>query len=123
MLYHKLTITIFVITFSLMSQSDMNSGLKPWELLGITSKEYQIARENDISDKKIKDIVCIGYSVIDYVEEPWVELNTTEPKWMKFKRQGMTDEDITKELNKKSVFVQLWEHVFKSDSLNSKNIK
>lgn len=91
----KCTAIIILLIFqAIYSQERM----KKWEELGITSKEYKLSIDNNISEEKIKDIISIGVTITEYVKKPWVELNIKEKQWYELLRNGYTKEDIKKKV-------------------------
>jgi hypothetical protein len=73
--------------------------IKPWEKLGITSKEYHEAHLNNFSDDSIKIIVSYGITVSEFFKKPWINLNLTCEQWLDYRKIGMTDNDIYLKLN------------------------
>lgn len=87
---------ILILTFlSVVSCQELfHQKLKPWEKLGLTSKEYKLARDSSISEDMIKRLVSTGIDIKTYVSKPWKKYHITECQWLSLKRSGLSDEDI-----------------------------
>lgn len=68
--------------------------ITPWEILGLTSTEYAIAKNNNLSDDKIISILSVGVSIRKHLSSPWKRLNLTEKKWYDLIRSGMDSTQI-----------------------------
>jgi len=76
-------------------QDYFTQSLKPWEKLGITSKEYAAANKRGISEDSIKIITTYGIGIFEYISEPWVPDSISREKWFEYRQKGLTSKNIT----------------------------
>jgi hypothetical protein len=77
------------------AQEYFTQDLKPWEKLGITSKEYAAANERSISTDSIKIITSHGIGIFEYLSEPWKSDSISREEWFGYHRKGLTSKNIT----------------------------
>jgi hypothetical protein len=89
--------TIIIITLISIchAQDFFSQNLKPWEKLGITSKEYAAANERGISEDSIKIITSYGIGIFEYISEPWKTDSISREKWLEYHKNGFTSKNIT----------------------------
>lgn len=67
-----------------------------WEKLGLTSKEYKMARDNNMTDEDIGNVLSAGVSIKKHLLYPWKPLEITENEWYSYVRSGLDSVQICK---------------------------
>jgi hypothetical protein len=91
----KTTLLIITILSVLHAQDYFTQKIKPWEKLGITSKEYAAASELGISEDSIKIITSYGIGIFEYISKPWKKDSISREKWFEYHKKGFTSKNIT----------------------------
>ena len=94
-----LLITLMLLVSSALSQDTLLEDLKPWEKLGISSKEYHECQLREFPEDSIKLILSYGINPIQFFKKPWVSINITLIEWMGYRKAGLTDQEIYLKLN------------------------
>lgn len=81
------------------SQDYFYDQLKPWEQLGITSKEYAAAYERGISDDSIRIMTRLGVGIFEYISCPWDSAGISREQWFNYRCAGLTSKNITDKAN------------------------
>ena len=94
------SITFILVFVSVcISQDYFTQNLKPWERLGITSKEYSIAQQNGMPEDSIKFLTRQGIGIIEYYSHPWDSIGVSRERWFEYRHLGYADDMIISDLD------------------------
>lgn len=65
-----------------------------YEAVGLSQKEYQSARNSNLTKSKLLHFLELGIRPNEYLKKPWINLGVSEKKWIELRTAGMEDSDI-----------------------------
>lgn len=89
-------ILLMILTVTPLVFSQSYDELKPWEKLGITSREWHEAQVRGFPDDSIKIVVSLGLTVSDWFKKPWERFGFTVEAYLAYRLKGYSDEDLYK---------------------------
>jgi len=95
----KSVLILFAMISCCFSQDYFTQSIKPWEKLGITSKEYAIAQKNGMPEDSIRLLIGNGIGITEYYSCPWDSIGISRERWFKYRHAGYTDKMIIADLD------------------------
>jgi hypothetical protein len=87
-------IVLFIVILFSFCFSQSIEELKPWERLGITSKEYHECQLRSFPEDSIKYILKLGIMPSEYFQKPWQSLNIQLLEYFSYRKRGLSDDQI-----------------------------